>query len=181
MQEKGQTIIEVLIALSTAVVIVAASTSVVLKAISNAKYTQTQNSATRYAQEGIEFIRYLRSTNFKEFDDLTSTDPYCLDKDATSLYLGNKNVCGQTSCGNNLENYSRAVYIEQDSAYCAPASVGPLTPTPVNTSAKVTVIVSWTDSQCSNYCPCHESKLISCLSDYAVIGVPTDPTNTPTP
>lgn len=178
--QSGQTIIEVLIALSTAVVIVAASTLAVLTAINNASYTQTQNSATRYAQEGIEFVRYLRGSNFTEFDQLVGNTTYCLDKGGTSLYEASKSCNNQPSCGDNVEKYSRSVVITKTFNKCAP-SVGGGTPVPVNTGAQVTVTVSWTDSKCPTACPCHQSQLVSCLSDYSVVGAPADPTNTPTP
>jgi Tfp pilus assembly protein PilV len=179
--QSGQTLIEVLVALSTAVVIVSAGTLTVITALRNAEQTQIQNTATRYSQEGMEFMRYLRDSNYTEFTDLIEGPTYCLDKNATSVYTAYKtSACGIASCEQNVDLYSRSIIFDRDSPYCAPLAPSLLVPTPVNTATKVTVIVSWTDSRCPNACPCHESKLVSCLSDYTIAPTPGD-NNTPTP
>jgi hypothetical protein len=131
-------------------------------------------------------MRYLRDSNYIEFTTLNNNTLYCLDKGATSLYKATTiNTCGGTfgvRCGDNLDLYSRSVVVRKNAVSCSP-----LTPTPpavvvANTSTEVTVMVSWTDAQCPSACPCHESKLVSCLSDYTIAPTPGDnipPTPTP--
>ncbi len=182
-REKGQTIIEVLIALSTAVVIVSAITAAILTSLRNVQSTQTQTSATRYAQQGMEYMRYMRDTNYATFNALSQNTTYCLGKDSSALVLSSSPYTSP-NCGDNVDLFSRAILLEKTSAYCAPVTPGALTPTPINTGTKVTVIVSWTDSNCTNSSRCHQSKLESCLSDITVVATPGDnttPTPSPTP
>lgn len=162
---RGQTIIEVLVALTTAIVIVSAITMVVITALRNVEYTKAQNTATRYAQEGMEFMRFMRDSNYTLFNGLAGGVPYCLDKGATVLYA----PCPTTS---NVDLFLRTITLEKNSLYCAAASLPTPTPTPLNTSTKVTVSVSWTDSKCASSTRCHQAKLVSCLSDYTVVPTP---------
>ena len=164
---QGQTIIEVLVALTTAIVIVSAITMAVITALRNVEYTKAQNTATRYAQEGMEFMRFMRDSNYTLFFiELKGGVSYCLDKGATVLY----EPCSTTT--SNVDLFLRTITLEENSPYCAAISQPPPTPTPVNTSIKVTVSVSWTDSKCASSARCHESKLVSCLSDYRVVPTP---------
>jgi hypothetical protein len=185
-REYGQTIIEVLVALSTAVIIVSATTVAVLTALHNAQHTQVQNTATRYSQEGLEFMRYLRDSNYIQFTNIADDTLYCLDKGATAVYKAtDPNTCGGSfpvKCGDNLDLYSRSIVIHKNAPNCAPIPPTPPGVVPVNTSSEVTVMVSWTDGQCPSACPCHESKLVSCLSDYTIaptLGDNIPPTPTP--
>lgn len=182
-KDLGQTIIEVLVALTTAVVIVSAATLTVMTALRNSQNTQIKNTATRYTQEGMEYMRYLRDSNYTLFTNLNENTTYCLDKGGSYVYQATQtNACGDITCGNNVDVYSRSIVLDKDSSDCAPATPPIPTPTPINTGTKVTVTVSWTDSTCENACPCHESKLISCLSDYTIVPTPVDyVTPTPTP
>lgn len=174
---KGQTMIEVLVALTTMVVIISAITLSVITALRNVEYSRTQNSATRYAQEGMEFIRFLRDSNYTQFTNLTANTLYCLDKGKNSLYSTNA-----ASCGDNVDFFSRSIVLEKNSSYCVAITPPAPTPVPLNTSIKVTVIVSWTDSKCEASGRCHEAKLVSCLSDYTIAPTPgVNVTNTPTP
>ncbi|MBI3069818.1 MAG: hypothetical protein HYY87_00750, partial [Candidatus Levybacteria bacterium] len=55
--QKGQTLIEVLLALGTAVVVLSATVVAVLSALNNAQFSKNQSLATQYAQEGMEVMR----------------------------------------------------------------------------------------------------------------------------
>lgn len=181
--QSGQTIIEVVIALSTAVVIVSAISLSILTALRNVQYTQTQATATRYAQEGMEFMRFTRDANYATFNALSQNTTYCLAKNSSTLTISSS-MYTNPNCGDNVDLYSRAIVLEKNSVYCAPVTPQALTPTPVNTGTKVTVIISWTDSNCPSSTRCHQSRLESCLSDFTVVATPGDnttPTPSPTP
>jgi len=173
---QGQTIIEVIVALTTSVVIIAAISIAVITALRNTEYSSSQNTATRYAQEGIEFLRFMRDSNFPQFKQLAEANVsyYCLAKGATTLTvspLGEVKPCTDSSV--IIDNiYSRKIEFSSNDAYCRPlqppSPTPPATPIPTiaNTSKKVTVTVSWTDGKCTNSEFCHQARSVSCLSDY---------------
>lgn len=191
--EKGQTIIEVIVALTTSVVIVAAITIAVITSLRNAEYSSSQNTATRYAQEGIEFLRFLRDSNYPRFKELASANVtyYCLAKGATELSIPPPGEPLKQQCTSSsviIDNvYSRKIEFSS-SDYCnplqPPTAIPPATPIPTiaNTSKRVTVTVSWTDGKCSDSERCHSARMVSCLSDYTLIPTIRDlPTATPQP
>ncbi len=146
---KGQTLIEVLVALGLIGVIATVLSTVVLTSLGNARFSKDQSLATQYAQEGLEIIRLLRDKNYTVFRNI-SNGTYCLAKDAEDLSPD----C-QTA---NVDNFLRRVTVVQ--AGCA-VSV-----------ARVSVIVSWQDSKCASGNPyCRNSNLETCLS--TVNPVPT--------
>lgn len=178
--QSGQSIIEALVALSTAVVIVSAITLAILTALRNSQHTQTQNLGTRYAQEGMEFMRFLRNSDYATFNALQENKTYCLGKDARTLDESSSSPYTDPNCGDNVDLFSRAIILDKTSDDCAALTPLPPTPVPTDVPTKVIVIVSWTDSQCPNSTRCHQSRLESCLSDYTVVPTPGD-NNTPTP
>jgi Tfp pilus assembly protein PilV len=191
---KGQTIIEVIVALTTAVVIVSAITIAVITALRNAEYSSAQNTATRYAQEGVEFLRFMRDSNFPQFKQLAEANVnyYCLAKGATTLSIPPPGELSTQQCTNSSvvidDIYSRKIEFASNDAYCnplqPPTAIPPATPIPTiaNTSKKITVTVSWTDGKCPNSSRCHSAKMVSCLSDYTLVPTIKDlPTATPNP
>jgi len=148
---KGQILIEVLVALAAAGVIITAITAVVTTSLSNAQYIRDQNSATNYAQQGMEVIREVRDSDISNFRSYNGN--YCLGKGQTSL------GSNQSSCNSNVDNFARSVVIEQ-SPGCA-ANI-----------AKVTVTVSWSDGKCTNNANCHKIPLVTCLSTNNLIPAP---------
>jgi len=57
MNQKGQGLVEALIALGAAVIIIAAITIAVITAVSNSDFSTEQNLATGFAQQGMEIVR----------------------------------------------------------------------------------------------------------------------------
>lgn len=139
---KGQTLIEVLIALGIAGVVISAVTVVVTASLNNAQYSKNQNQAVAYAQEAMEVIRQIRDSDIVGFR--TYTGNYCLAKGQTTL------GSAQANCILNVDNFVRSVLIDQ-SPGCA------------NNVAKVTVNVAWTDGKCPTNSYCHKIPLVSCL------------------
>ncbi|MDO8658021.1 MAG: prepilin-type N-terminal cleavage/methylation domain-containing protein [Candidatus Levybacteria bacterium] len=168
---KGQTLIEVLIALAIAILVVAAIAIVILSALNNAQFSKNQNNASQYAQQGMEIVRNLRSSNWSSFKNLAA-DPannkYCLDKGHTTLQktgslendirngnAGCQGIGSEHASGQNVDNYAREVDLENPGTLpCAVSEI------------KATVIVSWADTKCTdaNNVYCHKAQIVSCFS-----------------
>lgn len=148
---KGQTLIEVLLALGVAVVVLSATVVAVLAALNNAQFSKNQNIATQYAQEGMEVMRNMRNSNWTLFSSY-ATGQYCLDQNSTGLSGRDPNVQGCN--GQNVGIYARRVDIVKDSAACGGSN-----------QTKVTVSVSWASNKCTdtNNLYCHKVELVSCL------------------
>lgn len=112
---KGQTLVEVLLALGTAVVVLSATVVTVLSALNNAQFSKNQNLATQYAQEGMEVMRKMRNSNWTLFSSYS--DQYCLDQNSTQLLERDPNTQGCN--GQNVGIFAREVDIEKDSLDCA--------------------------------------------------------------
>jgi type II secretory pathway pseudopilin PulG len=152
MTEKGQTLIEALVALGAAVIVLSAITVAVISALNNVQYTKNQNQATQYAQQGVEIMRQISQSNWEYFSSQNKKS-YCLPDGNTSL-VDPPSVNG---CGQNIGIFVREVDIVQNSNSCSSGSG----------NALITVTVSWSDSKCDSSDPyCHDVKLNSCLSNH---------------
>jgi Tfp pilus assembly protein PilV len=58
--EKGQSLVEVVIALGIAITIVIAFTNATLSSVRNSQFAKDQNQATKHVQESLEIIRAIR-------------------------------------------------------------------------------------------------------------------------
>ncbi len=160
-KEKGQTLIEALIALGAAVLVLSAITVAVISAINNVQYTKNQNLATQYAQQGVEVMRQISQSSWGTFS-LYNASRYCLaQNDTVPCPLGSSiGSCSQSSinsCGQNYGIFVREVDIAQGSQVsCSNGSIG------------ITVIVSWADGRCTDLTNtyCHNVQLNSCLSNH---------------
>lgn len=153
--EHGQTLIEVLVALGAAIAVLFGITIAVLSSLNNAKFTQNQNLANKYAAQGMEIVRQLRdssSSGLFQYQNIY----YCLgqqDENPTKKGL---------ECGQNVGVFVREVKLEQNSSSCG------------GTGVLSTILVSWSDSACTSVSNsyCHQVKLISCFSNPATISAP---------
>lgn len=154
-REKGQTLVEALIALGVAIVIISAIVVSVISSLSNAQFTKNQNQANHFAQEGMEIVRGIRNSSWTTFSALSSTY-YCLSANSTTLV-----VRGADGCGQNVGIFVREVLVEHSSASC------------VGTS-RITVNVSWSDSKCTDTSNtfCHKVDFISCLGNNGAVPTP---------
>ena len=105
--QKGQTLIEALIALGAAVIVIAAITAGAISSLSTTEFNSNENLATHYAQEGIEFANHLAEVNWTNFK--TYQGDYCYDSDAVSLVLKGLNNCALSSA----PIFSRVISISQ--------------------------------------------------------------------
>src|SRR5260221_1096022 len=119
MKKNGQTLIEVLVGLASAVVILSAITLATVTALNNTEFSQNQNLATSYVQQGMEIVRNMRDTNFSTFNALS--DHYCLASSCTALTAG-VGPCGssltQAACGQNVSNFVREAEIDKAPSTC---------------------------------------------------------------
>ena len=166
MNNKGQTLIEVLVAFAIGSVIVIAITTVVIAALNNAEYSKNQTYANLYIQQGMDIIRHLRDNNYTEFSNFSGN--YCLASTCTSLNSTIGDPCGpmSISCPQNVGIFIRQVKITQNSPNCSKG--GSSSETDVQTT------VSWSDNKCTNASNvfCHQITAETCFSNFGVQSVP---------
>ncbi|HSX40637.1 MAG TPA: prepilin-type N-terminal cleavage/methylation domain-containing protein [Candidatus Saccharimonadales bacterium] len=133
--QKGLSLIEVVIALAAGVIVIAAITGTVITSLSNTESSANQNTATKYVQAGIDTVRQMR--NAGTLSPLVGTSAYCMDKSCSAL-SSSGTTCGPkaASCSQNIDNtYSREVDINFDTCSCP-------------NQYQVRVVVAWADSKC---------------------------------
>lgn len=152
--EKGQTIIEAVVALATILLIIAAIAVVIVNALYNSQFIRNQNTANKYAQQGMEFIKNLQQNDLSSFA-LYDGGTYCIDTTVTPSVL-------TSSCDAiNAASPKRTIDFIRGSSECG------------TTETKVTVIVSWSSTKCpSNNTFCHRSELVSCMPYQILRGNP---------
>lgn len=153
--QKGQVLIETLIALGVAVIVIAAITTIVIASLNNVVTAKNQDMASGYAKQGIETVRNIAKNSWNNFLVMDKIN-YCLDKDASSPTPKGINGCGQ-----NVDNFVREITINHLSTGCEYDDPD----NPINTH--VLVSVSWTDGKCTDRDNlfCHSVKLESCFSN----------------
>lgn len=157
-RQKGQTLIEILLAFSVAILVLSAIVIGVAGSLSNAQYTKNQNLANAYAQEGMAVVRQIRDSSWKNFILTTPGTYYCLGSaNAWVDYDGAE--C--KTIDNKIGIFTRKVTLIQKSPDCEGGGGGGLKGT------MVSVIVSWSDSKCPSIgnTYCHNVKLVSCFSN----------------
>lgn len=166
-KQSGQTLLEAIIALSTAVIILSAMTVIILSSLNNAQFSRNQNQATQYAQQGIEFLKNQSQYNWATFSSYGNVN-YCFSQDGTTpTQKPALPGCAQSPyIINGL--FVREVTINQYAAGNTDASCPPTSAA----RALVTVSVGWSDNKCSATSQyCHKVKLISCI--YKSTSIPT--------
>lgn len=152
--QKGQSLIEALIALGAAAVIVSAIAVAVITAVNNSDFSKNQNLATQYAQQGMDILRQKSESNWQSFSAYGGN--YCLNQDSTTL------TPQGVACPKNISNFFvRQITISQNSSSCS-------------TNAKVSVSVAWTDGKCTSSANvyCHAVVLDSCLANISQTQLP---------
>lgn len=160
--EKGQTIIEVLVALAAAVAVVTAIAITVITSLGNVEFTKNQNLATQYARQGAEYIRKIAKDNFQNFSKNYTSPSYCLDQNGNlTIMLGSD--CGlNVGCINSICTFVRRIdLVQTDNTYCSG-------------NTKVSATVEWSDSKCTSLSApfCHNVTVDSCLANINSIQAP---------
>ena len=154
----GQTLIEMAIALSAILLTLAAIAILITTSLSNSTFIRSQGLASKYAQEGMEYVRYLRNNDIAAFSSYSgSGSVYCLGNDNSLQIQPGGGTC-QINVGNE---FKRQVEF--------PSSVGNIN-CPGQTEVKVTVF--WSSGKCTaDNAYCHSSLLISCFDNPSTGGV----------
>jgi Tfp pilus assembly protein PilV len=176
MNQKGQSLIEALIALGAAVIIVAAITIAVITAVGNSDFSKYQNLATGYAQQGIQIVT--QKSQLDWVDTATYSGTWCLPQGTTDFYTS---LGGATCPVNVTDKFVRELDFTKISPCATPNANSPCcTPSslpdssspqfcannPAACSSQVKVTVKWTDGKCSESLPfCHHVILDSCITD----------------
>lgn len=156
--EKGQTIIEAIVALAAIFVIVAAIAVAVISAVSNSQFIKNQNLANKYAQQGMEFVRGVHADNIQQFQALTGS--YALGENDTTL------TAGESLTVNIGGGHIRNVHFADDEEPCVNDDGSSIN------LKKVTVEVNWSSGKCSaDDRFCHDATLVSCIPYQREAGV----------
>lgn len=162
-QNSGQTLIEAIVALSALLISLAGISIAVIYAVNNTTFIKNQNLASKYAQEGMEYLKNktdngeMVSLNppvqTKYNDDFRNlSGPFCMNEDHT--------LSSSTSeCNTNIQGFfKRSVTFDKDT--CGGKAFS---------GSEVTVIVKWTSSKCpSDNTYCHKAEFHSCFSKEGV-------------
>jgi type II secretory pathway pseudopilin PulG len=156
MNQKGQTLVEALVALGAAVVVVSAITVAVITAVSNSDFAEYQNLATGYAQQGIQIVQQKSQLDWAHTATYSGTGIWCLPQGTTDFY----SHITDPNCSDNSVNIQDKFFRQVElisSAKC-------------NNNIQAEVTVAWTDGKCSadpalsNYY-CHNVTLDTCIAD----------------
>lgn len=156
-RDSGQTLLEVLIALSASVFMLSAITVIVASSLSGTQFTKNQNLSNQYAQEGIEVVRRIRdSDGWVAFSALNGR--FCLSGGSTSL------PPPSTQC---ITPNIGSVFIRQIdiTASDCPSGGG-------SNGSRVTSAVFWADGKCSGNTYCHKVQLQTCLHNISSVLAP---------
>ena len=148
---KGDTLVEVLVALAVATVVISALTSLGIVTINNVRYIKDEDQSTKYAQEGMETVRNIRDSNYLAFRNYDGR--YCLGTDPTLT-----NAVASCTITNLEDHYIRSVQVTRNG--CG------------GNLSSVTVTVAWSDTKCLSGTYCHSSKISSCFSTVPPVNAP---------
>lgn len=94
---RGMALVEIIVALGIAVIVIVALVSIVVTSVSNVNFSKTQGEATRYAREGMEWLRGERDRSWDTFNG-KSGNTWCL---PSLTWPGAAGACGQSSVISN--------------------------------------------------------------------------------
>lgn len=77
-KDLGQTLFEVVVAVSVAVLVITGILTAIVLSSANAEFARRQAEATRYAQEAIEWLRAERDRGWSSFASRAQTPAWCL-------------------------------------------------------------------------------------------------------
>lgn len=185
MHAKGQTIIEMLVALSAAIIVITAIVVIVISSLSSVTFSKNQTIASQMVEQGVEVIRRMKDQDWATFSTLGANAPgitYCLAQNCLQIEDTPTKECWIASsvnnqCERNIATaaavFTRKVVLESDLSSCNPPTPTPpsLVVEPLN-SIKATIIVQWSDSKCGNATNlCHQVQYASCFANlHAVAG-----------
>jgi Tfp pilus assembly protein PilV len=153
--KKGQTLIEAVVALAAIMLVLSAISVAITTSVSNSNFQRNQTIATKHAQEGMEYIRFLRNTESQSIFE-ARTGIQCMNEISEASVFNPSTPCPTVNIDGN---YIREATFEHTATTDCP------------TGSKVTVSVFWASGKCSQGDAfCHRSELVSCFSDRSGTG-----------
>jgi len=186
--QRGETLVESLLALAVATVIATGIVIAVVTALSGTTNNQNSNFAGNYAQEGSNLVKDLAATDFTSFQSTyvynssdTSKNVYNFGDDQTLRNNSSTFVpcSGSSSPTYNLSDSSgncsllRTVYI--NTSGCDLRKGGQCSDqgkTKCVNGVFTATAVSWSDSKCRLNANCHSAEIDSCLTNLNVLPTP---------
>jgi type II secretory pathway pseudopilin PulG len=162
--QKGQSLVEALVALGAAVLIITSIAVAVITSVNNAVFSKNQNLATQYAQQAIDTLRHQSISNWTSFSALDGS--YCLSQNSTNLIPAGLGCSLNINDSNNNPFFIRTIQITHVASLPATANCAG------NILANVSV--SWRDAKCTNTLNsyCHSVKLDTCLANINSVSAP---------
>lgn len=165
---KGQTIVEVVVALAAGIVVLSALTLMMLSSLNNASEGSSRTIAIQYAQDGLETLRNFKDNNWSRLVVLSnnSTNSYCMASTCTYVTTTVGSKCGPvvSTCGLNIDNsFSRKVDLKPDDPKCIPQN-----PIAGKNYIRAIMTVSYGDGKCTSSSNpyCHNVQVESCFTNY---------------
>jgi hypothetical protein len=171
-RQKGSLMIEAIVSLAAVIITVAAISVIVTLGVSNTGFIKDQNKASKYAQEGMEYLRSLEQNNYSSFiatylpSGLGSggQNSYCLGNDINDVagfIPSSAPPCNRDDDMLDSGKFKREVnVIDQSSSSTAECAGG----------VEVVVTVRWLSGRCDVSKAesfCHNSTLTSCFTNIA--------------
>jgi len=164
--QKGQALLEALIALGAATIVMSAIALAVISSVNNSDFSKYQNQATQYSQQGIEILKQQSVSAWPTFSGYTSGSTYCFPSGATlTLSVG-------VNCSPNIgtnDFFVRSAVITKSSLDCPgnPNDAG-------HRGTLVSVSTAWSDGKCKDSANlyCHSVVLNSCITDVNRVASP---------
>lgn len=157
--DKGQGLIEAVVALGAAAIIIASIAIAVVSSVNNSDYTKNQNKATTLAQQELEIIGQKSRIDWASFARLSGT--YCIG-DHEDIF--NKSSSDVSCPDPNISDiFIRQVDVSPgDGGNCSGLASG----------TSVTVMVKWIDGKCSTDNYCHKAEITSCFTGINTVPAP---------
>lgn len=150
LNSQGQTLIEATVAIAVASIVVGAIAMAIVTSMNNARFSQSQNLATQYAQQGMDMLRQESESYWAIFTGYPA-GTYCFG-------LGSLVLAPDCNVANINSTYLRKVIINKTSVDCS--------------VEKASVSVSWSDSKCASGEFCHTVSLDSCFTQGSTVSWP---------
>jgi Tfp pilus assembly protein PilV len=159
--QKGQTMIEAIVALMTILLIITAIAVVITNGLYNSQFIKNQNEANKYAQQGMELVRNIQQNDLEEFSQPNfQNTTLCIDENTQTL-IDDSQICAGINTG---KYYNRTITFSQGAEPCV--GIEPTGTALAVSETKVTVTVAWSSSKCDKTNTfCHKSVLQACLPD----------------
>lgn len=159
MKEKGQSLLEALIALGAATIVMSAIAVAVITSVNNSDFSKYLNQATQFSQQGVEVLKQKSLSDWGTFSGYQSNLTYCFPDGATLTTPSGAN-CTPNIGTNNF--FVRTVIITKSSTDC------PGNPDDAaHRGTLVSVSTAWSDGKCTNSSNtyCHNAMFNTCITD----------------